>query len=257
MSFETVVSIVEFAVGVGGGAAATTRAMTAAEHLAFMMPRWIERIRFLRAYGEYEYIAGLLKWSRGAQAAVAHIAAQEAAVATAAANASAVAAEGTLIAGAGTTAAAVVVPVLALAAVGLALGAPYYQAREEARKEGYASGFSKGFICGLLKWPMRNTIDLFWDNAVQKNPFDEALPTIRASSHNTGLLKGRLGGLAMSDSQKKQYLRALRTLTVVSSAGWSARSDDWMEQMRARQVQLGYVIDLAAAAVRHGILKQG
>ena len=61
----------------------------------------------------------------------------------------------------------------------------------------------------------------------------------------------------MSDPQKKEYLRALKKLTSVSSAGWSARSDDWMEQMRARQVQIGYVIDLAAAAVRNDILTQG
>jgi len=33
-------------------------------------------------------------------------------------------------------------------------------------------------------------------------------------------------------------------------------SDDWQERMRARQVQLSYVIELATAAGRNGILKQ-
>src|SRR5215208_2942959 len=258
MSFETVVSIVESAVG---GVTTTVTPMTQAEYVAFMTPRWIARLQMLQRYGMHGYIEELAASfiGRGAafQSAMAQMAAQEAAVTAAAADAAAVAAEGTLVAGAGTTVAAIAVPVVAMVAVGVALGAPYYQARQEAKEEGYASGFSHGFVCGLLKWPLHNTINLFWDNAVSRNPFDELLPTIRANAHNKGLLKGRLAGLAQPDRQKKAYLKGLHRLTTTSKAGWSARSDDWQERMRARQVQLSYVIELATAARRNGILKQG
>jgi hypothetical protein len=255
MSGDTVLSIVE---AVTGGVSVTSRSMTAAEYLAFSLPAWIARIRFLQSYGMYAYIEELAASSitkSYVQAALSEMAAQEAAVVTAAADAAAVAAEGTLVAGAGTTAAAIVIPIIALVAVGLALGAPYYQARVDARNEGNASGFSKGYVCGLLKWSVHNTVNLFWDRAVQVNPYDEVIPSIQAKAHNSGLLKGRFAGIAQSDSVKKTYLRALHRLTTTSSAGWSARSDDWQEVMRARQVQLSYVIDLASAARRYGVFK--
>jgi hypothetical protein len=170
-------------------------------------------------------------------------------------DAAAVAAEGTLVAGAGTTAAAIVIPVIGLAAVGLALGAPYYQARVDARNEGNASGFSRGYNCGLLKWPLSNTVNLFWDRAVQNNAFDEVIPSIQAKAHNSGLLRGRYAGIVQTDSVKKTYLHALHRLTTTSSVGRSARSDEWREVMRARQVQLSYVIELATAARRYGVFK--
>ena len=121
-------------------------------------------------------------------------------------------------------------------------------------KEGYASGFSKGFITGLLQWELRFTIDRFWDNAVGKNGFDESLPAIRAASQNNGLIKGRLAGLAKDDGEKKRYLLGLHKLTTTSKAGWTSRNDDWMEKMRARQVQISYVIDLQAAALKSGLI---
>jgi hypothetical protein len=191
------------------------------------------------------------------QTAMAQLAAQETAATLAASNAAAAAAEGTLVAGAGTTVAAVTIPVIAMIAVGVALGAPYYQAREEAKKEEYASGFARGFITGLLKWQLRFMIDRLWDNAVSKNAFDEQMPTIRANAHNKALLEGRAAGLAIADPVKKRFLLALRMLTTTSTSGWNARSDDWAERMRARKVQVDYVIDLAVAARKHGVIKQG
>ncbi|HEY2867644.1 MAG TPA: hypothetical protein VGJ02_11180 [Pyrinomonadaceae bacterium] len=257
MSVETVVSIVESAFG---GVSTTTAPMTAAEYTVWATPAWVARLRYLRMMGMDSYIEDMAASFLGKpggplQAALSQIAAEEQAVTIAAADAAATAAEGTLVAGAGTIAAAVVVPVIAMAAVGVALGAGYYQAREEARKEGYASGFSKGFVTGLLQWEVRFTIDRFWDNATNQNGIDEQLPTIRANAHNKGLLKGRVAAIAMTEKAKKTYLRGLRKLVTTSTAGWTSRSDDWMEQMRARQVQIGYVIDLATAATRYGIIK--
>jgi hypothetical protein len=274
---ETVVSIVPSSTG--GGVASELLSMSYAEWLAWARQRgamaffrnlpqqtaaWVTRLRYLQSMGMNSYISEMagsfVGRSVAFQSALGKIAAEEAFVAhsarIAAANAAATAAEGTLVAGAGTTAAAVILPVVALVAVGVALGAPYYQAREEAKKEGYASGFSKGFITGLLKWELRFTIDRFWDNAVAKNGFDEAIPGIRAGAHNRGLLKGRMAGLAKGDDEKKRYLKGLRMLTKTSTAGWTSRSDDWMEQMRARQVQISFVIDLAAAASKHKVLSE-
>lgn len=275
MAVETVLSIVESSAGEG----VVTRilSMSSAEYATFIRQRaasrffqdiprqiaaWATRLRQLKAAGDLLYLKDLAQLYQGSfayQSAVAKLAAEEAMVShaarIAAANAAASAAEGTLVAGAGTTAAAVILPVVAMVAVGVALGAPYYEARERAKKEGYQSGFAKGFITGLLNWELRFTIDRFWDNAVGRNGFDESMPAIKAAAHNLGLIEGRLAGLAKDDGEKKKYLVGLRMLTRTSTAGWLPRSDDWRERMRARQVQLSYVIDLTGAAVRHGLLK--
>lgn len=273
---ETVLSIVESSAG--DGAVSRLLSMSSAEWQAFSRNRaaqrffqeipkqiaaWTARLQQLKRAGDLLYLkdmATLYQGSFAYQAASAKLAAEEAFIAhsarMAAMNAAASAAEGTLVAGAGTTAAAVIIPVVALVAVGMALGAPYYQAREEAKKEGFSSGFAQGFITGLLRWELRFTIDRFWDNAVGKNGFDRSLPAIRAASFNTGLLNGRLAGLAKDDTEKKRYLLGLKMLTTVSSAGWTPRSSSWMDQMEARKVQVGYVIDLAAAARKHKLLAE-
>jgi len=224
---------------------------------------WIARMRHmgLSPAGFKDYVTAI-SGGRGAgfafEAAMARITAQEAVLQhgarMAALNATAAASKGTLVAGAGTTVAVVVIPIVGMIAVQLALGAPYYQARELAKKEGYASGFAKGFITGLLQWELRFAIDRFWDNALNRNHADESIPTIRAGEHNQGLMDGRRAGLAKDDAVKKSYLRALKLLTGASAAGWTTRFDDWMEQMRARQVQISYVIELAVAAQKYGIL---
>lgn len=221
---------------------------------------WAARIQYLRIMNPVylEVLKATVK-DVAFHSALGKIAAQEALVShsarMAALNATAAASRGTLVAGAGTTFLCVAVPVVAMIAVQVALGAPYYQARQKAKKDGYASGFAKGFIMGLLKWELRFSIDRFWDNAVDKNHFDESLPQIRANSHNQGLIDGRAGGLAVSDNEKDDYLKALRLLADPSSEGWTARSDDWMERARARQVQISYVLELASAAIKSGIVK--
>jgi hypothetical protein len=276
MSAETVLSIVE----TPSGQSVVSRflAMSSAEFYAYHMQRdariffedvprqiaaWIARIRQLQQSGSLDYLRTLVEsGSTGFafQSAMARLAAEEAFVShaarIAAANAAASAAEGTLVAGAGTVAAAVVVPVVAMVAVAVALGAPYYQAREEAKKEEYASGFAKGFITGLLKWELRFTVERFWDKAVSKNGYDELMASIRSHAQNKGLLEGRLAGLAKDDREKKVYLLGLHKLTTTSKADWSSRSDDWAEHKRARQVQISYVIALATAARKYGMIKQ-
>lgn len=274
---ETVLSIVESASS-GNGPLVKLLTMNSAEWQALIRQRgahrffqeipkqiaaWTARLQQLKRAGDLLYLKDMARLYSGNfayQSAVAKLAAEEALIThsarIAAANAAANAAQGTLVAGAGTTAAAIVIPVVALVAVGMALGAPYYQAREEAKKEGFASGFAQGFITGLLRWELRFTIDRFWDNAVGRNDFDRSLPAIRAASFNTGLLNGRLAGLAKDDNEKKRYLTGLKMLTTVSSAGWTPRSDHWMDRMEARKVQTGYVIDLAAAARRYGLLSE-
>jgi hypothetical protein len=270
---ETVVSIIESA---SEGVGSELLSMTYAEWLAWAQARgaqaffanmgkdvaaWLARIRYLRMMGYGEAYITAIGEGMGAKwvsfhSAMSQIAAEEAYVAHAAAMAEATAAEGTLVAGAGTTVLAIALPVVALVAVGVALGAPYYQAREQARKEGYAAGFTKGFITGLLDWELRFTIERFWDGAANKNGFDEELPKIRANSHNSGLIRGRVAGLAKTPKERKLYLKGLHKLTRTSQVGWTSRNEDWMEKMRARQVQITYVMDLYGAAVKSGLIKQ-
>jgi hypothetical protein len=223
---------------------------------------WLARIQYLRVMNPVylEVLKATVK-DVAFHSALGKIAANEAVVAhsarMAALNATAAASKGTLVVGAGTTILCVAVPVVAMLAVQLALGAPYYEARQKARKDGYASGFSKGFIMGLLKWELRFAIERFWDNAVDRNHFDESIPRIRANAHNQGLMDGRAGALAVSDDEKNDYLKALRLLTNSSTVGWTPQSDDWMERSRARQVQISYVIELASAAMKSGIIRVG
>lgn len=271
---ETVLSIVESASG--ESLTSELLSMSYAEWLAWAKARgaqqffanigektaaWIARIRYLRAAGYGEaYITAIGEGAIGAKSVAFHsamgkLAAEEAYISHSALMAEAAAAEGTLVAGTATVVVVAVMPIVALVAVGMALGAPYYQARKEAEKEGFMSGFSKGFITGLLGWELRFSIDRFWDNALNRNNFYEDLPRIRAAAHNNGLVQGRIAGIAKTPSEKKQYLTGLRRLTKTSTSGWLPRSDDWMEKARARQVQISYVIDLATTAVKQKLVR--
>lgn len=256
-------SVVELAYMSAAERAPILRAMSASsffKHLPYDTARWIERIRYLRVMNPVylDKLAAMNANNVAFHSAVGKMAAQEAAVThaarIAAANAAASAAEGTLVAGAGTTVAAVVIPVVAMVAVQVALGAGYYQAREKAKKDEFVSGFARGFIIGLLKWELRFTIDRFWDNAVARDSWDEAMPTIRAQAHNEGLIAGRVAGLAKSDAEKQVYLKWLTKVSDASTAGWTSRSDNWNERMRARRVQLNYVIEMAVAARKLGLV---
>ncbi len=82
------------------------------------------------------------------------------------------------------------------------------------------------------------------------------VPILRAKAHNRGMIMGHLAGFLKDDRQKKAYRLGLHKLTLTSKAGWSPRSNDEAERLRARQVQIAYVIELAAAARKHGLIKQ-
>jgi hypothetical protein len=259
MSLPTVVSIIESVVLPGAGVVQSVKAVTlGASELAAMreaarfeqaVVNWISRIQSARALNP----AGAHLWEftfghhTAFQQALSRVAAQEAFLK---AGARAV----TPLASSIGVAAGVILPVVGMVAVQVALGAGYYEAREKAKKEGYATGFARGFITGLLAWELRFTIDRFWDNAVAQNAFDESIPGIQANAHNRGLVEGRIAAIAKTETERKEYLRGLYKLTVVSKAGWTSRSNDWMEQMRARRVQIDYVIDLSTAAKKHGIV---
>jgi hypothetical protein len=261
MSVATVVSIIESAVLPGSAVVKTVQAVTmgASERLAIReaasfeqaVVRWINSIRSARALnpGNSHLWEFTFSHHSAFQEALSRMAAEEAFLK---AGSRAVAPLSSTIG----VAAGVILPVVGMVAVQMALGAGYYEAREKARKEEYARGFSRGFITGLLEWELRFTIDRFWDNAVGKNGFDDSMPAIRALAHNKGLVEGRIAAVAKSESERKEYLRGLYKLTVVSKAGWTSRSDDWMEQMRARRVQIDYVIEMSTAAKKHGIVSQ-
>jgi hypothetical protein len=259
MSVATVVSIIESAVVPGTAVVKTVQAaaMGASERLAIKeaarfeqaVARWINSIRTARLMNPanahfFEFTFG---HHSAFQQALSRLAAEEAVLQ---AGARAVTPLSSTIG----VAAGVILPVVGMVAVQMALGAGYYEAREKAKKEGYATGFARGFITGLLAWELRFTIDRFWDNAVSQNAFDESMPGIRANAHNRGLVEGRIAAVAKTDTERKEYLRGLYKLTVVSTAGWTSRSNDWMEQMRARRVQIDYVIELSTAAKKHGIV---
>src|SRR5262249_34027284 len=121
--------------------------------------RWIERLTQLKNQGRWDYIEKLRSGALGKNVATQVAEAertmgmrQTAARALALAEAEAAAAEGTLVAGVGTTLAAVALPVVGMVAVQVALGAPYYEAREAAKTEQTEIGFGRGFVMGLLEW---------------------------------------------------------------------------------------------------------
>jgi hypothetical protein len=157
--------------------------------------------------------------------------------------------------GAAAVGVAVVVPAVIFSAVLTALGVGYYQAHEAARKEEGVSGFSHGFVMGLLGWEWRHVKERFTRQFFRMNHYDEAMDVIRVNAYRQGLLGGFLTGLVFPAGAKKEYLRKIREGAGALAAGWSARSEQWEERMRAQRVQINYVIDLAVSARKKGIVK--
>lgn len=132
----------------------------------------------------------------------------------------------------------------------------YAAARDLARNENSAAGFSEGFVTGLLGWEWRQTVDRFARTYLVTNQWDEAIDDIRVKYYNGGLKAGYSAAAALVPAVRKAYLTKLRrSVGAHNPAGWSAVSDDWSEQMRARLVQTSYVIDLASAGLRYEIIK--
>ncbi len=142
------------------------------------------------------------------------------------------------------------VPVLTAVGVWVALGSGYYQARQEAKKEETMSGFSQGFVMAILGWKWDHVVSRFRRPYLRINHFDEAMDSIRVNSYHEGLKMGYLAGLVLPDEGKKAYAGKIRQAGGIRGPKeWSRNSDI------ARNQQISYVIEMAAAARRHQIIK--
>src|SRR5262249_12504075 len=123
---------------------------------------------------------------------------------------------------------------------------PYYEARKIAENENTRSGFSHGWVMGLLRWEWPAVANRFgrYGLGPYRSSWDPELGRIRVEAYNKGLLAGFLAGRAAPDELKKTYLHTLSRL-----AG-GVRAGTW-----SRNEQISYIIAVAAAAVRSGILK--
>lgn len=141
------------------------------------------------------------------------------------------------------------------------LGAGYYQARQQVRRQGFMSGFAQGFTMGVLKWTWDQAVHRFAKRfVIRKNAFDSVADREEALGYNEGLIKGWAAGNGVPETyyeksldkvidKKKSYRIALRRLAGRTDSGpWSNNEDV------ARLQQTGYVIELAAAGVRHGLI---
>lgn len=141
------------------------------------------------------------------------------------------------------------VPVVAAVGVWVALGSGYYQAREELKKEEVMSGFSQGFVMAISNWKWDHVVSRFQRPYLRINHFDGAMDSIRVNSYHEGLKKGYLAGTVLPDEGKKTYVRKIRKAGGVHGPNeWSRNSDT------ARNQQVSYVIEMAAAAQRFKII---
>ena len=152
--------------------------------------------------------------------------------------------------GAGGAFAAGAIPVVVMVGVWVALGSGYYEAREQAKVAESKSGFAHGFVMGILEWKWAHLANNFQRPFLRINKVDEQMDVIRVRSYHGGLKTGFGAGSALPAEARKGYRIALRKLAGRRDSGqWSRNQDD------ARNQQISYVIDLAAAAVRSGVIK--
>ena len=150
-------------------------------------------------------------------------------------------------AGAGAIAAGAI-PVAVAVGVWMALGSGYYQARQMVQQENAMSGFSQGLVCGLLRWTYDQTLDRFRRPTLHINHFDERTDEIRVTAYIDGLRKGFTAGTLMPRAAVKPFLDRLRQLANVRPV----TAKDWNGQ---RNAQISYVIALAGAGRRHGLVR--
>ncbi len=152
--------------------------------------------------------------------------------------------------GAGGAVAAGAIPVVTAVGVWVALGSGYYQAREQAKVEESVRGFTQGFVMGVLEWNWDHVVARFQRPLLRINKFDEQMDVIRVRAYHGGVKSGYGTGTAMPPNAKKAYRIKLRSLAGRRDSGpWSRNSDE------ARLQQISYVIELAAAGVRGGLLR--
>jgi hypothetical protein len=141
-------------------------------------------------------------------------------------------------------------PIVTLVGVWVALGSGYYQAREEAKNENTLSGFSQGFVMAILRWKWSHVVSRFQRPYLSINKFDEQMNSIRVNSYHTGLKAGYLAGTVLPDDAKKAYIRKIRQAGDIHAPKEWSRDEDL-----ARNQQISYVIELAAAARKLQIIK--
>ncbi len=140
------------------------------------------------------------------------------------------------------------IPVAVAVGVWVALGAGYYQARQIVRQENTMSGFSQGLVCGLLRWTYDQTLDRFRRPTLHINQFDRQTDEIRVTSYIEGLRKGFTAGTLMPRAAVKPFLARLRQLANLPPM----TAEDWNGR---RNTQISYVIALAGAGRRHGLVR--
>ena len=163
--------------------------------------------------------------------------------------------------GAGGLAMTMGIPLVAAAGVWVMLGSGYYAARKEVKRRGFMSGFSHGFTTGVLKWKWDHAVSVFAKPfVIRKNAFAPSLDREEALSYNEGLIKGWAAGEGVWESfydksqdkvidKKQSYRIALRKLAGRRDSGSWSRDPD-----RARLQQSSYVIELAGAGIKHGLI---
>jgi hypothetical protein len=142
-------------------------------------------------------------------------------------------------------------PVIFEVGVFVALGAPYYQARELAKEQNTKAGFAQGFVMGVLNWEWGHAVGRFARKYLRINPNDPQMDRIRVVSYNAGLKSGFAAGAALPEDTRKQFRIKFRELAGRADSGsWSKNAD------AARLQQIDYVIALAGAALKHNLIKE-
>lgn len=165
------------------------------------------------------------------------------------------------VSGAGGLAVTLGIPLVVAIGTWVMLGSGYYQARKEIRKKGFMTGFSQGFTMGVLKWTWHQAVSRFGKPfVIRTNAWDSVMDREETMGYNEGLIKGWGAGSAVPETfydaasdklvdKKKAYRIALRRLAGITAHGeWSTNWDE------AALQQSNYVIYLAGAGVRHGLI---
>jgi hypothetical protein len=97
-------------------------------------------------------------------------------------------------------------PVLALAAVFLALGAPYYEAAEKIGAKWAATGFSRGVVMGANKRKASLVKDYFGNDYFPPNPQFPRGRSIAMANYKVGLLVGYVQGRVLSLSPNQHVI---------------------------------------------------
>jgi hypothetical protein len=100
-------------------------------------------------------------------------------------------------------------PILGLVSVGLALGAPYYEAGEKIAADWSATGFSRGVVMGADKRRAHLVKDYFGNDYFPPKPEFPRGRSIAIANYKMGLLVGYVNGRALSKNQRAIFWRDL------------------------------------------------